>query len=155
MYKIDIDFFLLIYTIFHKTYRMCDLYIQRKEKIKQEFIIWNKIKKKKNKETRYLTFDAINTSLAMLKHSNTISKPLIPTKCHKFPLSLTRGKKGNRRSNPSHAITTFHPRRSNHSFPKQSFLSPHTHTQKKRRCEKKGIRDKVSQEANDNDTQPP
>lgn len=50
-------------------------------------------KKKKNKETRYLTFDAINTSLAMLKHSNTISKPLIPTKCHKFPLSLTRGKK--------------------------------------------------------------
>lgn len=44
-------------------------------------------------------------------------------------------------------------------FPKQSFLSPsthiHTHTQKKRRCEKKGIRDKVSQEANDNDTQPP
>lgn len=41
-----------------------------------------------------------------------------------------------------------------HSFPKQSFLSPYTHT-KKRRCEKKGIRDKVSQEANDNDTQPP
>ena len=44
-------------------------------------------------------------------------------------------------------------------FPKQSFLSPyaHTHTraQKKRRWEKKGIRDKVSQEANDNDTQPP
>lgn len=115
-------------------------------------------KKKKNKETRYLTFDAINTSLAMLKHSNTISKPLIPTKCHKFPLSLTRGKKRKqtKQSQPRHRHVSppIKPFRSRNSL---SFLHPHTHTraQKKRRCEKKGIRDKVSQEANDNDTQPP
>lgn len=111
--------------------------LEKKKRIKQ-FIIQNKIKRK-NKEARYLTFDAINTSLAMLKHSNTISKPLIPTKCHKFPLSLTRGKKGNRRSNPSHAIATFHPRSNRTPFvPETVFpFSIYIYTQKKRRCEKK------------------
>lgn len=77
--------------------------------------------------------------------------PQIPT------LPDKRKKKGNRRSNPSHAIATFHPR-SNRSVPETVFpfsIRTHTRAQKKRRCEKKGIRDKVSQEANDNDTQPP
>lgn len=124
IFLIDTQFF-----IKHMIYKI-------KFHLKNKTILNNiEYKKKKNKETRYLTFDAINTSLAMLKHSNTISKPLIPTKCHKFPLSLTRGKK---KETDEAILATPSPRfipDQTVPFPKQSFLSPYAHTRARKKKE--------------------